>query len=175
MHVFDPWKEAWRDAMPIFSSLCKLWFWRWVGMLFMLFGFLPLSPQSFLPAIIPDMRDVSCSFCSTQQVPNTLLSSYLSRLISQTWYDNISPVIAGFLSTGDANSPGNYGLLDQAMAIRWIHDNIGYFNGDRDAITLFGPDAGAASAGLLMLNPRTRSLIARVIAQVVIVLFACFC
>uniref|UniRef100_A0A146M8W7 Neuroligin-4, X-linked n=2 Tax=Lygus hesperus TaxID=30085 RepID=A0A146M8W7_LYGHE len=71
----------------------------------------------------------------------------------------------GFLSTGDANSPGNYGLLDQAMAIRWIHENIGFFNGDRDAITLFGPDAGAASAGLLMTNPRTRSLIARVIAQ----------
>ncbi|CAA9995114.1 unnamed protein product [Nesidiocoris tenuis] len=72
----------------------------------------------------------------------------------------------GFLSTGDANSPGNYGLLDQALAIRWIHENIGYFNGDRDSITLFGPDAGAASAGLLMVNPRTRSLIARVIAQI---------
>ncbi|XP_075229827.1 carboxyl ester lipase-like protein Gli isoform X2 [Lycorma delicatula] len=71
----------------------------------------------------------------------------------------------GFLSTGDANSPGNYGILDQAMALRWVYDNIQSFNGDRDQITLFGPGAGAASAGLLMINPRTRQYVRRVIAQ----------
>lgn len=60
----------------------------------------------------------------------------------------------GFLSTGDENSPGNYGILDQAMALRWVYDNIGDFNGNPDAITLFGPGAGAASAGLLMIAPR---------------------
>ncbi|XP_076290368.1 carboxyl ester lipase-like protein Gli isoform X1 [Lasioglossum baleicum] len=71
----------------------------------------------------------------------------------------------GFLSTGDENSPGNYGLLDQAMALRWVHDNIRAFNGDPDAITLFGPGAGAASAGLLMIAPRTRDMVSKVIAQ----------
>nr|CAD7263000.1 unnamed protein product [Timema shepardi] len=71
----------------------------------------------------------------------------------------------GFLSTGDANSPGNYGMLDQAMALRWVYDNIEFFNGDRRSITLFGPDAGAASAGLLMVAPRTRDIVTRVIAQ----------
>ncbi|XP_073992685.1 carboxyl ester lipase-like protein Gli isoform X2 [Rhodnius prolixus] len=71
----------------------------------------------------------------------------------------------GFLSTADPNSPGNYGILDMAMAIRWVFENIKYFNGDRDSITLFGPDAGAAAAGLLMVNPRTRNMIHRVIAQ----------
>ncbi|KAI5712649.1 hypothetical protein M8J75_010218 [Diaphorina citri] len=64
----------------------------------------------------------------------------------------------GFLSTGDHNSPGNYGILDQAMALQWIHGNIEHFNGDPNSITLFGPGAGAASAGLLMVNPRTRNL-----------------
>lgn len=53
----------------------------------------------------------------------------------------------GFLSTGDENSPGNYGILDQAMAVKWVYDNIEFFNGDRQSITLFGPGAGAASAG----------------------------
>lgn len=72
----------------------------------------------------------------------------------------------GFLSTGDENSPGNYGLLDQAMALRWVYDNIQFFNGDRHSITLFGPGAGAASAGLLMVNPRTSYMVNRVIAQV---------
>lgn len=71
----------------------------------------------------------------------------------------------GFLSTGDVNSPGNYGILDQAMALRWVYDNIEFFNGDRHLITLFGPGAGAGSAGLLMLAPETRNLVSKVIAQ----------
>ncbi|XP_033208216.1 cholinesterase [Belonocnema kinseyi] len=71
----------------------------------------------------------------------------------------------GFLSTADENSPGNYGILDQAMALRWVHENIANFNGDPNAITLFGPGAGAASAGLLMVAPRTRDMVSKVIAQ----------
>ncbi|XP_014611620.1 PREDICTED: cholinesterase isoform X1 [Polistes canadensis] len=71
----------------------------------------------------------------------------------------------GFLSTGDENSPGNYGILDQAMALRWVYDNIGHFNGNPKSITLFGPGAGAASAGLLMVAPRTRHMVSKVIAQ----------
>lgn len=52
------------------------------------------------------------------------------------------------------------------MALQWVYDNIEFFNGDKNSITLFGPDAGAASAGLLMVNPRTRHMISKVIAQV---------
>lgn len=33
----------------------------------------------------------------------------------------------GFLSTGDDNCPGNFGLKDQVMALRWIKENIGKF------------------------------------------------
>ncbi|XP_055382109.1 neuroligin-4, Y-linked [Condylostylus longicornis] len=69
----------------------------------------------------------------------------------------------GFLSTADENSPGNYGILDQSMAIRWVYENIEFFNGDRNLITLFGPDAGAASAGLLAVAPQTKHMIGRVI------------
>lgn len=70
----------------------------------------------------------------------------------------------GYLSTGDENSPGNFGALDQAMAIKWVYDNIEFFNGDRESITLFGPGAGAASAGLLMVAPQTRDYVTKVIA-----------
>lgn len=70
----------------------------------------------------------------------------------------------GFLSTGDDNSPGNYGILDQAMAVKWAYDNAEFFNGDKTSITLFGPGAGAASAGLLMLAPQTRDIVTKVIA-----------
>ncbi|KAB0801415.1 hypothetical protein PPYR_05769 [Photinus pyralis] len=71
----------------------------------------------------------------------------------------------GFLSTGDINSPGNYGILDQSMALRWVYENIEFFNGDKNSITLFGPGAGAASAGLLMVAPDTKHIINKVIAQ----------
>lgn len=71
----------------------------------------------------------------------------------------------GFLSTADVNSPGNYGILDQAMALRWVYENAENFNGDRNSITLFGPGAGAASAGLLMVAPSTRHIVTKVIAQ----------
>lgn len=40
------------------------------------------------------------------------------------------------------------------MALRWVYDNIVSFNGDPDSITLFGPGAGAASAGILMIAPK---------------------
>lgn len=36
----------------------------------------------------------------------------------------------GFLSTEDANCPGNFGLKDQAMVLKWVHDNIKQFGGD---------------------------------------------
>ncbi|XP_050669670.1 cholinesterase isoform X4 [Leptidea sinapis] len=51
------------------------------------------------------------------------------------------------------------------MALRWVRDNIGPFNGDSGSVTLFGPGAGAASAGLLALAPSTRDIVSRVIAQ----------
>lgn len=36
----------------------------------------------------------------------------------------------GFLSTEDANCPGNFGLKDQVMVLKWIRDNIKQFGGD---------------------------------------------
>lgn len=36
----------------------------------------------------------------------------------------------GFLSTEDENCPGNFGLKDQAMALKWVHENIKRFGGD---------------------------------------------
>lgn len=84
----------------------------------------------------------------------------------QQKYSVLTLNIVGFLSTGDINSPGNYGILDQAMALKWIYENAENFNGNRDSITLFGPGAGAASAGLLMVAPDTRHIVSKVIAQV---------
>lgn len=67
---------------------------------------------------------------------------------------------AGFLSTGDASSPGNYGLLDQVLALEWIRDNIGPFGGDASRVTISGQSAGGASSIFHMVSPKSRGLVA---------------
>lgn len=59
----------------------------------------------------------------------------------------------GFLSTEDEVLPGNLGLKDQQIALRWVQKNIMYFGGDPKKVTLFGESAGAASAHMHMLIP----------------------
>ncbi|XP_015419600.1 PREDICTED: bile salt-activated lipase isoform X5 [Myotis davidii] len=71
----------------------------------------------------------------------------------------------GFLSTGDANLPGNYGLRDQHMAIVWVKRNIAAFGGDPDNITIFGESAGGVSVSLQTLSPYNKGLIQRAISQ----------
>lgn len=71
----------------------------------------------------------------------------------------------GFLSTGDENSPGNYGLMDMAMALEWVYRNIRFFNGDPQKITVFGPGAGGAMAGILAVLPKTKDWVHQVLAE----------
>lgn len=62
-------------------------------------------------------------------------------------------LITGFLSTGDGALPGNLGLKDQNLALRWIQDNIGYFGGSKNKVTLFGESAGSTSVSLHIVSP----------------------
>lgn len=74
------------------------------------------------------------------------------------------------MSTGDVNSPGNYGLMDMAAALEWVYNNIRFFNGNRDKITAMGPGAGGAMAGLLAVLPRTKDYVSQVVAMVSLML-----
>uniref|UniRef100_A0A8P4KPW7 Carboxylic ester hydrolase n=1 Tax=Dicentrarchus labrax TaxID=13489 RepID=A0A8P4KPW7_DICLA len=71
----------------------------------------------------------------------------------------------GFLSSGDARLPGNYGLWDQHAAISWVRRNIEAFGGNPDNITIFGQSAGAASVSFQMLSPYSKGLFRRAISQ----------
>lgn len=70
----------------------------------------------------------------------------------------------GFLSTGDTNIPGNFGLKDQRLALKWVQKNIEAFGGDPEKVTLFGQSAGGVSAHMHMLSPQSEGLFRGVIA-----------
>jgi para-nitrobenzyl esterase len=63
------------------------------------------------------------------------------------------------------NISGNYGLLDQIAALRWVKRNIAAFGGDAGNVTIAGESAGALSVMYLMAAPEARGLFAKAIAQ----------
>lgn len=67
------------------------------------------------------------------------------------------------LSKEQSGHSGNYGLLDQSLALRWIHDNIARFGGDPSRILVMGQSAGAGSVTLQLASPLSRGLFSRAV------------
>lgn len=71
----------------------------------------------------------------------------------------------GFATTGDSMAPGNYGMLDQLEALKWVQENIQAFGGDKSKVTIFGESAGGSSVGLLIMSPLSKNLFHHAIAM----------
>src|SRR3546814_20627879 len=82
--------------------------------------------------------------------------------------DTLLPYTPCFLSLS-AESPqhvsGNYGLLDQIEALRWVRRNIAAFGGDPGQVTIAGESAGGLSVIALLASPMARGLFDKAITQ----------
>ncbi|XP_040360860.1 acetylcholinesterase-1 [Ixodes scapularis] len=85
----------------------------------------------------------------------------LSDVVYVTFNYRLS--ILGFLSSDTPELPGNMGLWDQNLVLRWVKRNIGNFGGDANDITIDGQSAGGISAGLHAISPHSQGLFKRVI------------
>ena len=77
--------------------------------------------------------------------------------------------LLGTLSQPALNKPnqywGNYGILDQQLALKWVKENIAAFGGDPERITLGGQSAGALDTAAHMVSPLSKGLFHRAILQ----------
>ncbi|NXK88245.1 CHLE Cholinesterase, partial [Formicarius rufipectus] len=72
----------------------------------------------------------------------------------------------GFLALpGNQEAPGNAGLFDQRLALRWVQENIAAFGGNPKSVTIFGESAGSASVNYHILSPKSHPFFTRAIMQ----------
>uniref|UniRef100_A0A1A9WHS6 Carboxylic ester hydrolase n=1 Tax=Glossina brevipalpis TaxID=37001 RepID=A0A1A9WHS6_9MUSC len=93
-------------------------------------------------------------------VGNVIVASFQYR-VGAFGFLHLSPVMPGF----EEEAPGNVGLWDQALAIRWLKENARAFGGNPDWMTLFGESAGSSSVNAQLMSPVTRGLVKRGMMQ----------
>lgn len=94
-----------------------------------------------------------------QQTDSTLYFEKQAHLGLMLRFPRKTPKIllaSGFISTGDKEAPGNNGLKDQVVALKWVKNNIAAFGGDPDSVTISGYSAGGRSVTLHLISPMSQ-------------------
>lgn len=106
-----------------------------------------------------------CSSCHNYIYPNKIIYisvtfSHQSDVIVVTFNYRLSWL--GFLKGSTSELPGNQGMWDQLLALKWVRDNIRSFGGDPDDITIGGNSMGGESVSALSITPHAKGLFTKV-------------
>ncbi|XP_049305382.1 acetylcholinesterase isoform X1 [Bactrocera dorsalis] len=93
-------------------------------------------------------------------VGNVIVASFQYR-VGAFGFLHLSPAMPGY----EEEAPGNVGLWDQALAIRWLKTNAHAFGGNPEWMTLFGESAGSSSVNAQLVSPVTAGLVKRGMMQ----------
>ncbi|XP_076755934.1 venom carboxylesterase-6 [Xylocopa sonorina] len=118
--------------------------------------YVPIGNNDLLPVLVW-VPGGAFQFGSGNKIEEKLLMD--RNVILVTFNYRLGPF--GFLSTGDSVVPGNMGLKDQSMALRWVFNNIRSFGGDPKNVTIFGASAGGISVHYHYLSPLSAGLFQR--------------
>lgn len=109
---------------------------------------------TLLPVIVFIHGGAFMNGAGSDYTPKYLLNNH--DFIFVTLNYRLGPL--GFLSTEDDIVPGNNGLKDQVSAFKWLKQNVKFFNGNPNRITLTGMSAGGASVHLHYMSPMTKDI-----------------
>ena len=121
------------------------------------------KPESHFHPVIMFIHGGSYAFGTTAR--HTTPGEVLPRLgvVLVTIQYRLGPF--GFMTAGDGVARGNWGMLDQVEALKWIKENIEVFGGDPNRVTILGVSSGGASVGLHILSPLSEGLFHRAITE----------
>ena len=111
--------------------------------------------------VVGSGSQASYSGCNLVQKQSDIIMLTINYRLNMYGFMDFSSVPGGEkFKTAPCN-----GLLDQAMALRWVHENIAAFGGDPDNVTIFGQSAGGGSVSILPVMKEANRYFQKVIAQ----------
>lgn len=94
-------------------------------------------------------------FADARQFDGSYLASQTQSVVVTVQY---RVGVLGFLSAPELSIPGNMGVYDQLMALRWLHNNVALFGGNPDQVTIMGRFSGSMSISAMITAPKQEQL-----------------
>ena len=129
---------------------------------------LPVPPAKPLPVMVLLHGGANLGgSASTELYKNGPLPEHGVVLVTLNYRLGVFGFLAHPALTSESahHASGNYGLMDQILALHWVRENIAQFGGDPNNITLFGQSAGSMDTGMLMTSPLARGLFQKAISE----------
>ena len=126
---------------------------------------LPYNPNSLLPIFFYIHGGGLMGGSGVYETPQTFAVRTNTIAITINYRLNILGFLATSALTNEQNgTSGNYGILDQQLALQWVQKNAVYFNGDRQRVTIAGQSSGGTSIFALLSSMNSRGLFSGAIA-----------